>query len=171
MWGTWTLPNLLEYQHDCGISHIRHTGEHIYGPAPPSFNDPENMVGRVGPHVPFMQSHVNFHKCFLEQVAKLGLHVEWDKNVVDDFEDEETGQGSVVLAEGETCTADAAIAADGIKTDSAKIVAGRDKPTVESGLTIYRCSYPVEDALADPMVSQRWKMEKDSPPIWKFWQG
>ncbi|KAF6227262.1 hypothetical protein HO133_008705 [Letharia lupina] len=38
-----------EEQYDCWMSDYRHSGQHIYGPKPPSFNDPENTVGRNGP--------------------------------------------------------------------------------------------------------------------------
>ena len=160
-----------EQEYDCWMTYYKHNGEHIYGPRPPSFNDPENAVGRRGPHVAFMHSRVKLMMSLLRQVEKLGLRVEYGKNVVDYFEDEKTKIGSVVLGSGEKLKADVVIAADGIKTRSGKIVSGRDIHPRESGMAIYRCAYPVEHALTDPTVRQRWNREESERPIWEFWLG
>ncbi|KAL6717308.1 hypothetical protein ACLMJK_005223 [Lecanora helva] len=158
-------------QYDCWMTYNKHTGEHIYGPNPPSFNDPENMIGRVGPHVAFMQHRVKLHKLFLAQVEKLGLKVEWNKKVIEYFEDEDIEKGGIVVEGGQRYYADVVIAADGIKTKSGIIVAGRHTPAFPSGMAIYRCAYPAKQALADPTVRERWERPEGSRPTWDFWLG
>ncbi|KAE7996943.1 hypothetical protein FH972_001619 [Carpinus fangiana] len=161
-----------EEQYDCTISYKKHTGDHVYGPGPPSFNDPENRVGRLGPHVGFLQNRVNFYRTFLRQVAKLGLRIEYGKPVKEYFEDANAKKGGVILENGEVHLADLVIAADGIKTRSGKLVAGKDTSPKESGMAIYRCAYPIDLAFADPNVRQRWQSTNtDTPPSWEFWLG
>ena len=69
-----------EGQYDAHVSYYRHDGEHIYGPAPPSFNDPENLEGRPV-HTGFMQGRVKFFHQLLRQVERCGITVEWGEHV------------------------------------------------------------------------------------------
>ena len=160
-----------EEQYDCWMAYYRHTGEHIYGPSPPSFNDPENSIGRKGPHVAFMQSRVKFYKSLIRQAERLGLRIEYNRRVVSYYEDEDAGFGGVVLESDERREADVVVAADGIKTHSGKIISGEDTQPKESGMAIYRSAYPVEHALSEPLVQERWKYKKGDRPIWEFWLG
>ena len=156
------LENRLDY---------KHTGEHIYGPNPPSFNDSENIIGRKGPHVAFMQSRIKFYKSLIRQAQRLGLLIEYDKRVVSYYEDDESGIGGVVLKNGERREADVVVAADGIKTSSGRLISGEDIQPKESGMAIYRSAYPTEHALSEPQVKARWDFKSGDRPIWEFWLG
>ncbi|KAL8714641.1 MAG: hypothetical protein Q9220_001590 [cf. Caloplaca sp. 1 TL-2023] len=158
-------------QYDCWMSYYRHSGEHIYGPNPPSFNDPENSIGRKGPHVAFMQGRVKFYKALLRQVERLGINIEYGKHVVDYYEDASVGAGGVIFENGEKDEADVVVAADGLKSHSGKIVSGIDIRPKESGMAIYRAAYPVEHIFSEPLVRERWKYQKGDRPIWEFWLG
>ena len=114
----------------------KHTGEHIYGPNPPSFNDTENIIGRKGPHVAFMQSRIKFYKPLIRQAQRLGLLIEYHKRVTSYYEDDELSIGGVVLESGERREADVVVAADGIKTRSGKLISGEDIQPKESGMAI-----------------------------------
>ncbi|KAA8642769.1 hypothetical protein EYZ11_002927 [Aspergillus tanneri] len=158
-------------QYDAMMSYKKHSGEHIYGPSPPSFNDPENKVGRLGPHVAFIQNRIKFYKMFLRQIAKLGFRIDYGQRVVNYFEDTVTGKGGVVLETGEVYLADVVVAADGLKSSSYGIVTGESVQPRPSGMAIYRTAYPVEYALQNETVRQRWSRKDDDGPLWEFWLG
>lgn len=160
-----------EVQYDVAMSYYKQTGELIWGPAPPMFNDPENVIGRRG--FPSVNSHsrIKFYQAFLNQVERVGLTIEWGANVVEYWEDLEQGAGGVVLENGEKRSADIVVAADGLRTKSNTIVPGMPKHLTTSGKAIYRAGYPIEHALKDPVVQKMWNFSKDSQPIWQFWLG
>ncbi|KAL8820679.1 MAG: hypothetical protein Q9191_007464 [Dirinaria sp. TL-2023a] len=158
-------------QYDCWMSYYKHSGEHVYGPNPPSFNDPENIAGRKGPYVALMQSRVKFYKSLVRQVERLGIKVEYNKRVVGYYEHSVSGVGGVVLESGEKGEADVVVAADGIKTCSGKIISGADIQPKESGMAVYRSAYPVEHIFSEPLVQERWGHKKGDRPIWEFWLG
>ena len=160
-----------EEQYDCWMSYFKHTGEHIYGPNPPSFNDPENIIGRKGPHVGFMQGRVKFYKTLMRQVERLGIQTTYNQRVMNYYEIEDAHVGGVVLENGDRHEADLVIAADGIKTRSNKLISAQDVTPKESGMAIYRSAYPVELALEDPVVRERWPYKTGDRPIWEFWLG
>ena len=162
---------IQEEQYDCWMSYYRHSGQHIYGPRPPSFNDPENTVGRKGPHVAFMQSRIKFYRSLIRQTERLGVDIEYSKRVVDYYEDVAAGVGGVVLESGEKREADIVVAVDGIKTHSGKIISGVDIQPKESGMAIYRSAYSIEHIFSEPLVQERWKYEKGRRPILEFWLG
>ncbi|MCJ1251524.1 hypothetical protein MMC30_008759 [Trapelia coarctata] len=155
-------------QFDVGMSYKKHHGEHIYGPCPPSFNDPENMVGRQGPYVAPAHSRVKFYKMLLQQVARIGLKIEYGKRVKDYFEDTSAGKGGVILEDGQISVADIVIAADGHSSRSAILTSGGPVQPKPSGLAIYRTSYPREIAMKDEVVRKRWAQVD---PVWEFWLG
>ena len=158
-------------QYDPMMSYKKHSGEHIYGPHPPSFNDPENKVGRVGPHVAFIQNRIKFYRMFLRQIAKLGLRIDYGKRVVEYFEDTTAAKGGVILDSGEILLADVVVAADGLKSSATKLIAGEGLQPRPSGMAIYRTAYPAEHGMKDEAVQQRWPLKKGDPPIWEFWMG
>ena len=158
-------------QYDCWIGYYRHSGQHIYGPNPPSYNDHEHTVGRIGPHAALMQSRIKFYKSLIRQVERLGLKIEYNKRVVEYYEDVVRSVGGVVLKSGEKAEADVVIAADGIKTCSGKIMSGAAIQAKESGMAIYRSTYPIENILSEPLVQERWKHKKGDRPLWEFWLG
>lgn len=158
-------------QYDVAMSYYKQTGERIFGPAPPMFNDPENRVGRKGFPSVNAHSRIKLYRSFLRQVERVGLRIEWGKKVVEYWEDVHRGLGGIVLENGEKRTADIVVAADGLRTKSNTIVPGMDKELRRSGKAIYRAGYPVEHALRDPVVQKQWNFKTDEQPIWQFWLG
>ena len=157
--------------YDCLLNYRKYTGELIYGPAAPQWNDPENKAGRVGPNVPFAQNRVKLYKTFLRQVDRLGVKIEWGKKAVEYFEDASRGEGGIVLHDASKRTADVVIAADGVKSTSSTLInVGNERPR-PSGTSIYRCAYPVDIAMKDPLVHDFWPHKADEKPIWEFWMG
>lgn len=167
-WRHWPeiLEELGDVQMDVSLNYEKHTGEHIYGPTPPSFNDPGEQESRLGPFTAPASSRPKFYQMLLRQVARVGLNVEYDTRVEDYFEDAATSKGGVVFEDGSTAAADIVLACDGHSTSSAKLVAGKPVEPKASGMAIFRTAYPKERAMQDPTVAQRWQSSK---PVWEFW--
>jgi 2-polyprenyl-6-methoxyphenol hydroxylase-like FAD-dependent oxidoreductase len=107
----------------------------------------------------------------LNQLATIGIQVEWKHRVIDYFEDAELGKGGVVLESGEKIEADVAIAADGLGTKSHRLVVGKKTEAKSSGYAIYRTAYPVEHALVDPEVAERFKILENGKSVNEIWVG
>lgn len=160
--------DLEEEQVNAAVSYEKHSGEHVFGPSVPSFNDPEHVASRKGPFVAPAQIRRKFFRMLLRQVAKLGFRISYGKCVHDYFEDNAAGKGGVVLESGEIRVADVVVAADGLKSRSEILIAGEHTPTKSSGMSIYRTAYPRELAMKDETVRKRWG---ESPPVWEYWLG
>lgn len=160
-----------ENQYDVAMSYYKQTGELIWGPAPPMFNDPENKVGRRGFPSVNAHSRVKLYRAFVSQIGRLGIEIQWGAKVNEYWEDIEQGVGGVVLEDGEKLSADIVVAADGLRTKSNTIVPGMPKELKSSGKAIYRAGFPVEHALADSTVQEMWKFDREGQPIWQFWLG
>lgn len=158
-------------QYDVGMSYYRHSGERIYGPAPPMFNDAEHLAGRRGFSSVNAHARIKLYRAFLRQVARIGLQIEWGTKVAEYWEDTAQGVGGVVLEDGRKRAADIVVAADGVRTKSSTIVSGTPKELQRSGKALYRAAFPIEHALRDPLVQEMWKFKKDDKPIWQFWIG
>ncbi|KAK8123853.1 hypothetical protein PG999_003771 [Apiospora kogelbergensis] len=158
-------------QYDVGMSYYRHSGERIYGPAPPMFNDTEHLAGRRGFSSVNAHARIKLYRAFLRQVARIGLQIEWGTKVAEYWEDTAQGVGGVVLEDGRKRAADIVVAADGVRTKSSTIVSGTPKELQRSGKALYRAAFPIEHALRDPLVQEMWKFKKDDKPIWQFWIG
>lgn len=108
----------------------------------------------------------------LEQVRKCpGIEIEFGKGVVDYFEDERLKKGGVVLESGEKCTGDVVVAAEGWHGKSWGLIAGEPVPAKSSGTAIFRAAYPVELALKDPMIAERFKLEEGGKTVFELWTG
>lgn len=108
----------------------------------------------------------------LNQLAAVGINVEYEKPVVDYFEDELAGKAGVVCQDGSRYEADVVIAADGIRSASFKLVAeGKPVPAKSSGHAIFRVAYPVELALADPLVAERFKLDAEGNSVMNMFHG
>ena len=160
--------DMEEEQVNAAVSYEMHSGEHIYGPSVPSFNDPEHVADRKGPFVAPAQIRRKFFRMLLRQVAKLGLKVDYGKCVRDYFEDRAAGLGGVVLENGESRTADIVVAADGLKSRSEILIAGQHTPSKSSGMSIFRTAYPRELAMQNETVRKRWG---DISSVWEYWLG
>ena len=107
----------------------------------------------------------------LDQLDRIRVHIEYGKEVVNYFEDAESGRAGVVLKDGSRHEADLVVAADGLHGKSWALVAGHPVPARSSGDAIFRVAYPVELALADPMVADRFKLLEDGSSVAEMWIG
>lgn len=157
-------------QIDASISYQKHSGEHVYGPVVPAFNDPEAVDRRKGVFVAPAQLRITFFRMLLRQVAKLGFCVEYSKYAKSYFEDEAAGKAGVVLDDGEIRLADLVVAADGVKSHADKLITGiaNPQPPKSSGMSIYRTAYPRKLAMQDDLVRERWG---NSEAVWEYWMG
>ena len=163
---------LQEIQYDCGITYIKNTGEHIHGPRPHEFNTPEAIDALDGHFVAFIQSRPKFYKMLYDQTQRVGIPIKFDQKVVSYYEDPVARKGGIVLENGNKEEADVVVAADGVGSTSWSVVGGKKIKASSSGFAIYRTAYPVELALAEPLIRERWenRPEKDKP-LFEFWIG
>lgn len=106
-----------------------------------------------------------FHGILLEQLQKMGIDVEYDKEVANYFEDNSTEKAGVIFQDGSRYSADLVIAADGVRSASWTLVTGRPVATKSSGNAVFRSAYPVEYALADPVIAEHFKLTEDGRSV------
>ncbi len=102
-----------------------------------------------------MQSRIKFYKSLIRQAQRLGLLIEYHKQVVGYYEDDESGTGGVVLESGERREADVVVGADSIKTRLGMLILGEDNQPKKSGI----------------LISGEDNFKKGDRPIWEFWLG
>ncbi|KAK3699218.1 hypothetical protein LTR37_016579 [Vermiconidia calcicola] len=107
----------------------------------------------------------------LEQLNKVGLGVEYGKEVSDYFEDVGSNRAGVVLKDGSKHEADLVVAADGVRGASWSLIAGRPVPAKSSGDAIFRVAYPIAIALKDPVIAERFPLLEDGRPLAELWVG
>jgi len=167
-------PDLLkEYKkislHNCWIETFKHTGDVMIGPK--KVADRLRDVG-LDPDTPpgEFQMRPLVYKMFVNAVEKHGVSVEFNRKIVDYFEDEKTGKAGCVTDDGKSYEADVVIAADGVGSKSQKLVGGqvRAKP---SGRAMWRAAFPREALDANPRVKEFFKMQPGNEPIVRTWLG
>jgi 2-polyprenyl-6-methoxyphenol hydroxylase-like FAD-dependent oxidoreductase len=167
-------PELLkEYKkislHNAWIETFKHSGEVVIPPK--KVADRLRDVG-LDPDTPpgEFQMRPLVYKMFVNAVEKLGVSVEFNRKVVDYFEDEQTGKGGCTTDDGKRYEADVVIAADGVGSKSQKLVGGqvRAKP---SGRAMWRAAYPREALDSNPRVKEFFKLQPNNEPIVRTWLG
>lgn len=116
-------------------------------------------------------SRPKFHAALLEQAEKVGINVEYGCEVIEYLEDIENCQASVKLKDGKHFEADLVIAADGIGGKSWPLVAGHPVPARSSGRGFFRVAYPVDYALADPVIAERFPLIDGGKSVMEQWSG
>ena len=119
----------------------------------------------------YRHSRPKFHAMLLAQLARIGLKVEYGNEVVQYWEDAQKGVAGVALKDGFKIGADLVVAADGLRGASWPLVAGHPIPCRSSGDAIYRVAYPVEIALKDPLVDERFPLTDDDRSVIEMWMG
>lgn len=105
----------------------------------------------------------------MKQLEKLGVKVEYNRRVV--LYSEESANGSVSLDNGEKIKADIVVAADGVGTKSHPLVTGKKVEAKSSGSSIYRTAFPVELAIADAEIAERFKILENGKSVNEIWVG
>lgn len=125
----------------------------------------DNVTNTKAKQRMYRHSRPKFHRMLYEQLGQIGLEVEFDKDVIDYFEDQEHSCGGVVLKDGSRIEADLVVAADGVRTNSWGLVAGHPVPARSSGDAMFRVAYPVEHVLSDPLIMERLKFDESGRSI------
>ncbi|KAF2013035.1 FAD/NAD(P)-binding domain-containing protein [Aaosphaeria arxii CBS 175.79] len=155
--------------HNAWIETFKHSGEVIIKPLRVADRlrdqglDPDTPPGEF-------QMRPLVYKMFVSAVEKLGVSVEFNRRVVDYYEDEEKGKGGCVTDDGKRYEADVIIAADGVGSKSQKLVGGqvRARP---SGRAMWRAAFPVEYLDQNPKVKEFFKLMPNKESIVRTWLG
>nr|XP_036582071.1 FAD binding domain protein [Colletotrichum truncatum]KAF6790628.1 FAD binding domain protein [Colletotrichum truncatum] len=97
----------------------------------------------------------SLHQALHDYVTQLGIQVEFSANIVEYFETED--YGGVILDDGRKLTADVVAAADGVGSKSWGLVLGHKSTPISSGFALYRVTFPVEEALKNPVVAKMYE--------------
>ena len=101
-----------------------HTGERIAGLMRLRELMSKNPPEGVQPERVYRRSRPKFHHMTLDPLDRIGVQVEYGKEVVNYFEDAESGRAGVVLKDGSRHEADLVVTADGLHGQSWALVAG-----------------------------------------------
>ncbi|GKZ16994.1 hypothetical protein AbraCBS73388_005981 [Aspergillus brasiliensis] len=102
------------------------------------------------------------HDMLLKQLHAIGVDVEYGCKAVEYFEESNIGRGGIVLENGDRLEADVVIAADGLRSHSTKVTLGQEIRARPTGQAMYRTAFPMEIAMADPMVRERFPVDYES---------
>ncbi|EME48805.1 monooxygenase-like protein [Dothistroma septosporum NZE10] len=155
--------------HNAWIETFKHSGEQMIPPL--SVAERLRDAG-LDPNTPpgTFQMRPLIYQMFVKQVEKLGVDIEFNRRVVDYFEDEATGKGGCVTEDGKRYEADVVIAADGVGSKSQKLVGGQVRAR-SSGRAMWRAAFPIGHLDKDPEVKDFFKMvgpEGNNPVVRTF---
>jgi 2-polyprenyl-6-methoxyphenol hydroxylase-like FAD-dependent oxidoreductase len=156
--------------HDAWLQYRRHTGEAI-GDAKPFAQmwakagiDPDK-VSMV------MQMRSLWHKMLWHQVERFGIEVSFGKRVVEYYEDPDRGVAGVTTDNGGRAEADVVLAADGVNSSSQATVMPEGNKGLRSGRSVFRSAYPLDLAMADPLVKEYFGPRHGKYPDVQAWLG
>jgi 2-polyprenyl-6-methoxyphenol hydroxylase-like FAD-dependent oxidoreductase len=162
-----------EYQrislHNAWIETFKHSGEVIIPPKKVADRlrdqglDPDTPPGEF-------QMRPLVYKMFVREVQKLGVDIEFNRRVVEYFEDTEKGLGGCVTEDGKRYTADVVIAADGVGSKSQSLVGGQVRAQ-PSGRAMWRAAFPIHHLEKNPEVKEFFKLMPNNEPIVRTWLG
>ncbi|KAK6008108.1 hypothetical protein QM012_000011 [Aureobasidium pullulans] len=155
-----------EIAYDPLVSFHHINGERFAGP-----KDFSKMLYSEDAARVFRHSRPRFHSMLLEQLQQIGIEVEYDCEVQEYFEEAEHSRAGVVLRDGSQVSGSLVVAADGLRSKSWPLVAGKEVPARSSGDALFRVAYPVELALADPKVAEHFQLLEDGRSIIQLWRG
>lgn len=112
-------PTLLRRNEDIAydplLAYHKHTGERIAGPMEVSALVSKDIQESSKPERIYRHQRPKFHSMLLEQLASIGVQVEYGKEFVEHFEAADGGQAGIVLADNSRHEADLVVAADGVR--------------------------------------------------------
>jgi 2-polyprenyl-6-methoxyphenol hydroxylase-like FAD-dependent oxidoreductase len=167
-------PELLEeYKaislHNAWLETFKHSGEQMIKPLKVA----ERLrAAGLDPNTPpgSFQMRPLVYRMFVRQVQKLGISVEFNRRVVDYFEDETTGKGCAITDDGTRYEADIVIAADGVGSKSQKLVGGQVRAQ-KSGRAMWRAAFPRSALDSNPEVKSFFDLINGTDPIVRTWLG
>jgi 2-polyprenyl-6-methoxyphenol hydroxylase-like FAD-dependent oxidoreductase len=155
--------------HNAWIETYKHTGERMI---PPQFVADRLREQGLDPGCPPGEFQIRplVYQMFVSQVEKLGVPIEFNRRVVEYFEDVEKGKGGCITEDGTRYEADVVIAADGVGSKSQKLVGGQVRAQ-RSGRAMWRAAFPFEHLDKNPKVKEFFKMMPNNEPIVRTWLG
>ncbi|KAK4506824.1 hypothetical protein PRZ48_000557 [Zasmidium cellare] len=155
--------------HNAWIETFKHSGEQM---VPPLSVAERLRDAGLDPNTPpgTFQMRPLIYRMFVRQVEKLGVDIEFNRKVVDYFEDEATGKGGCITDDGKKYEADIVIAADGVGSKSQKLVGGQVRAR-SSGRAMWRAAFPREHLDQNPEVKEFFKLvgpNGDNPIVRTF---
>ncbi|KAF2724197.1 FAD/NAD(P)-binding domain-containing protein [Polychaeton citri CBS 116435] len=124
------------------IYYHKQNGELVAGPMPAHPN-----FGRI-------ISRPALHRILMKALEAEHVEINCGAKVVRYSETDD--EGKVELSNGETIEAHMIVAADGIHSKSWTLVSGEEPAIYPSGLAIFRAAFPIEHAMSDPYLCERW---------------
>ncbi|KAF9878042.1 hypothetical protein CkaCkLH20_04618 [Colletotrichum karsti] len=155
-------PNFDDYGDIIGIGDsVLHSMKHWPGfleacyqtPFPRSYDAYKfdgQIIGKLGEGLGMSRSE--FHSLLHQYALRIGIPIRYSAKAVDYFETDD--QAGVELESGERLTADIAVAADGIGSRSWRLVTGVKEEPISSGFAVFRSTFPVELAMANPLIAE-----------------
>lgn len=115
------------------------------------------MAGPMPPHPNFgrLISRPALHRALMEALQGENVLIRYECSVARYWETED--EGGVELTNGETIMADMVVAADGIHSKSWMLVSGEEPAIYPSGLAMFRAAFPIEHAMANPILREKWR--------------
>jgi glycine/D-amino acid oxidase-like deaminating enzyme len=154
--------------YDAWLSYHTITGERLSGPMPLSraLAGSEGMGDKAQRH-----NRAKLIGALLAQAQRLGIEITYGKVAVQYSEDDATDKAAVVTEDGSKFEADVVVASDGLGTKSHALINGHDIRAHPSGVSVFRTAYPVDLALCDPMVKERFPLLDNGHPVYEVWRG
>lgn len=147
------------------------TGEKFSGPKPLEFQSVNRSSDDDVPKRIYRHSRPKFHEMLSRQAENVGIYVQYGTRVVEYHEDADAGKAVVTLENGETIEADLVVAADGVGSKSSKVTMGHEVRARPTGFAMFRAAFPVELALMDPLVRDRFPPPVDGHSFMEMWMG
>lgn len=151
------------------------TGEMIKEAVPFQLNpskahNSESSSNKETPTV-YRHSRPKMHQMLSDQLARVGIAVEYGKRVVDYHEDSFSGKAGVILDSGEKLEADVVVAADGVGSKSSRVVLGQEVRARPTGFSIYRAAYPLDETRTYPMLDEKFPLMENGIASAQLWMG
>ncbi|KAL1879945.1 hypothetical protein VTK73DRAFT_6525 [Phialemonium thermophilum] len=158
--------------HNAWIETFRHCGERMIPPL--KVSDRLRAAG-LDPDTPpgTFQMRPLVYRMFIRQAERLGIDIQFNKRVVEYWEDDLRQTAGVMTESGEQYEADVVIAADGVGSKSQSLVGGQVR-AIRSGRAMWRAAFPICHLDQNPEVKAFFKMhdgETGEEPIIRTWLG
>jgi 2-polyprenyl-6-methoxyphenol hydroxylase-like FAD-dependent oxidoreductase len=141
-------------------------GKRLSGP-----KDFSKMLHSASADKIYRHSRPKFHSMLLQRLRDIGVEVEYDCKVRESFNETGSDQAGIVLRDGSRVVGDLVVAADGIRSKSWPLIAGREVPVRSSGDAVFRVEFSVELALTDPLIAGRFPLLENGRSNIELWQG
>ncbi len=153
--------------HDFRLYYCKPNGERLTQPLSVLADNPDPEA----PSRMYRCIRPKFQKILYDYLSKIGLAIEWDKQVTEYYEDAAGGKAGVVMSNGERIESELVIAADGVGSKSYKLVTENPVPSRSSGYAIFRASFQAEHVADDEDLLARFPAKEDGSPVIETWMG